>query len=350
MKVFFIGLLLITTSNIFSQEISAESSSNSFQILRATQSESESFGVYYDIKRALITEGESSYSIYYSLENFNKREAESLPLAYNISDRVEKKVAEVKLKSLVQDTKATTVNTANIVKKVTTNSSEKRVALLIGNNNYTTAAKLKNPVNDVNLMKAVLDSLNFEVFTVLNGDYNTMLAGLRKFSAAAKDADVAMFYYAGHGLQFDGKNYLIPVNANIETKESVALETLDVDLVMRTLEIVRNKERLNLVILDACRNNPFNTWSRGGGSGLAAVTPTNGTLVAYSTSPNSTASDGQGNNGLYTEELAIQLLTPQRIEDVFIKTRVAVEEKSMGRQSPWELARLRASYSFLSEQ
>ena len=119
---------------------------------------------------------------------------------------------------------------------------------------------------------------------------------------------------------------------------------------MRTLEIVRNKERLNLVLLDACRSNPFNTWSRGGGSGLAAGTTTNGIIVAYSTSPNSTASDGLGNNGLYTEELAIQLLTPQRIEDVFIKTRVAVEEKSMGRQSLWELARLRASYSFLLEE
>ena len=138
-----------------------------------------------------------------------------------------------------------------------------------------------------------------------------------------------------------------PVNANIESKETVALETMDVDLVLRILEIVKTKQRLNLIILDACRNNPFGTWSRGGSSGLAAISPIDGTIVAYSTSPNRTASDGTGNNGLYTEELAKQLLVPQRIEDVFIKTRVAVEEKSFGSQSPWELARLRASYSFL---
>lgn len=238
----------------------------------------------------------------------------------------------------------------NINKATFRNTNEKRVALLIGNSKYTKTAKLKNPENDVVLMQGVFDSLNFETIQVINGDYNAMLAGLKSFSTTAKDADVAVFYYAGHGLQFDGKNYLIPVDANIESKESVALETMDMAIVLRTMELTKNKDRLNLIILDACRNNPFNSWSRGGESGLAPATPANGTIVAYSTSPNSTASDGLGSNGLYTEQLAKQLLKPQRIEDVFINTRIQVEDKSQGKQSPWEVARLRGSYSFLKEK
>ena len=348
MKVLTSITVLILAISGFCQEVSSESDLKSFDIQKPSQCEGESFGTYYDISSPLITEGETPYSIYFDLQSENKTEAESTPVTYDISNSLEKKIAQEKLVTLIANNSAET-ESETVKEIISFSTSEKRVALLIGNSDYTTTAKLKNPVNDVNLMKVVLDSLNFEVVMVTNGSYNSMLTGLRKFSITAKDADIALFYYAGHGLQFDGKNYLIPVDANIETKETVALETLDVDLVMKTLEIIKSKDRLNLVILDACRNNPFNTWSRGGNSGLAASSPTNGTIIAYSTSPNSTASDGSGSNGLYTEELAKQLLSPQRIEDVFIKTRVAVEEKSMGQQSPWELARLRASYSLIKK-
>ncbi len=344
-KLFTLFCLTLLNSTIFGQEISSESQAKSFSISKTQTCEGESINTFYNIQSALITEGESSYLEYFDLKNEERKFAESSPVLYNINNNEAKKKIEKKLQSLVQQPTQSPQGKPKPV--VTINKNEKRVALLIGNNNYTTTAKLKNPVNDVNLMTAVLDSLNFEVHSVTNGDYNSMLDGLKNFSHHAKDADVALFYFAGHGLQFDGKNYLIPVNANIESKETVALETIDIDLVLRILEIVKTKQRLNLVILDACRNNPFGTWSRGGNSGLAPISPTDGTIVAYSTSPNSTASDGTGDNGLYTEELAKQLLIPQRIEDVFIRTRVAVEEKSFGNQSPWELARLRASYSFL---
>ena len=105
-----------------------------------------------------------------------------------------------------------------------------------------------------------------------------------------------------------------------------------------------NQDRLNLIILDACRNNPFRTWERGGENGLADMTAPSGTLIAFATSPGSTASNGNGRNGLYTGELIKQLKISQRIEDIFINTRNEVERKSGGSQSPWELGRLRGKY------
>lgn len=219
-----------------------------------------------------------------------------------------------------------------------------KVALIIGNANYTKSAALKNPINDANGMDSALTKIGFKVIKVLDADFNSMRKGLSDFSKAAKDADVALFYYAGHGLQVDGQNYLVPLNANIESKEQVALETISIDMVLKTLEMTSNRQRLNVLVLDACRNNPFQTWSRSSGGGLAQVNPPNGTLIAFATSPGSTAADGTGGHGLYTGELMKQLEDHQRIEDVFINTRISVESKSKGKQSPWELARLRGKY------
>jgi len=221
---------------------------------------------------------------------------------------------------------------------------EIKVALVIGNASYTKSAKLKNPLNDANGMDSALTKIGFQVIKVLDADYNAMRKGLSEFSKIAKDADVALFYYAGHGLQVDGENYLVPINANIETKEQVALETIGIGMVIKTLEMTSNHARLNVLVLDACRSNPFQTWSRSSGGGLAQVNPPNGTLIAFATSPGSTAADGVNGHGLYTGELIQQLENHQRIEDVFINTRISVEEKSHGQQSPWELARLRGKY------
>ena len=219
-----------------------------------------------------------------------------------------------------------------------------KVALIIGNSDYTHSAALKNPVNDAESIDLALKNLGFKTIKVLNADYNAMRAGLSKFGKEARDADAALFYYAGHGIQVDGINYLVPIGAKIDGKDQVAFETLSTDLVLKTLELTGSHSRLNVMILDACRNNPFESWNRSSGSGLAQVTPPNGTLIAYSTSPGKTASDGDGQNGLYTGELIKQLKKHQRIEDVFIETRISVEQKSMGTQSPWELARLRGKY------
>lgn len=223
-------------------------------------------------------------------------------------------------------------------------SKQKRVALIIGNSEYQNSSVLKNPINDANTMSQTLGDMGFEVHKILDATYGTMLNGLKKFSKSINNADVVLFYFAGHGIQVGDRNYLLPTDVHFQNgKSDVHLESISLEVVLRLMEYT-NKKSLNMVILDACRNNPFKTWERGGNDGLAEVKAPSGTLIAFSTSPGSVALDGEGNNGLYTSVLIDQLKVSQRIEDVFINTRVLVEEQSDGRQSPWELARLRGKF------
>lgn len=222
--------------------------------------------------------------------------------------------------------------------------NEKRVALIFGNSNYTGAANLgSNPINDARDIATTLKGIGFDVMLKTNANLNTMNDAIREFGRKNRDADVALFYFAGHGMQVERVNYLLPVGVNIRDKNDVSFECVSVETVQKIME-TSNSNRLNLIVLDACRNNPFRTWQRGGKNGLADMTPPSGTLIAFSTSPGSVAANGTGRNGLYTGELIKQLAIPQRIEDVFINTRIQVEKKSGGQQSPWELARLRGKY------
>lgn len=218
----------------------------------------------------------------------------------------------------------------------------RRVALVIGNAQYQFGNKLINTVNDAEAMSITLKSLGFEVIKVTDGAYEEMKNAIYKFGDRIQDADVSLFYYAGHGLEVDGTNYLVPVDANIQTPLDIRQKALPLPGVLRTMEFA-NDEGLNMVILDACRNNPFPTGKRGG-AGLAKVTAPSGTLIAYATDPGSVASDGDGKNGLYTGELIKQMKIQQRIEDVFMNTRNNVEELSKGSQRPWEEARLKGVF------
>jgi len=222
-------------------------------------------------------------------------------------------------------------------------AGQRRLAVVIGNNNYQNAPKLKNPVNDAVDMSTTLKALGFDVREYHNLTYSELIQAVRDYGDAINDYDVTMFFYAGHGMQVDDQNYLIPIDAVCDEKKDVQFEAVEVDKVLR-LMVSFDQESLHMLVLDACRNNPFRSWSRGGESGLASMRPPSGTLIAYATSPGSFASDGTGENGLYTNELIRQLQKSQRIEDVFINTRVEVEKKSNGQQSPWELARLRGKY------
>jgi WD40 repeat protein len=219
----------------------------------------------------------------------------------------------------------------------------RRLALVIGNANYSQAAKLTNTANDAKSMEAVLKEMNFEVTTVVDGSYEAMKEAIYTFGDRIQDVDVSIFYYAGHGLEVDGTNYLVPVDANIQSALDVKLKTIPLTGVIRTMEFA-NDEGLNMIILDACRNNPFPTGKRSGGSGLARVQAPSGTLIAYATDPGSTASDGDKANGLYTGELVKQMKIPQRIEDIFMNTRNQVEHMSNGTQRPWEEARLKGVF------
>jgi len=226
---------------------------------------------------------------------------------------------------------------------------ESKVALVIGNTNYE-VGPLRNPINDANLMSNTLSGLGFEVIKVLDADKPTMVQAVRDFEARVVDSEgTALFYYSGHGLQVDGANYLVPVNADIKAEYEVESTCLRADRVLRMLEYHDNP--LNIVILDACRNNPYTRSFRSMNRGLTQPTaaPT-GSIVAFSTAPNSVASDGTGSNGLYTQELVKAMLTPDlSIEDVFKITRRNVVRLSNEEQVPWENSSLLGDFYFLGE-
>ncbi|MFH0756868.1 MAG: caspase domain-containing protein [Bacteroidota bacterium] len=224
-------------------------------------------------------------------------------------------------------------------------SQEKRLALVIGNSAYEHGGVLKNPVNDANLMATTLEDLGFAVIKKTNATKREMDASILDYWRKLKDYDVALFYYAGHGVQVDGVNYLIPIDAGLEDKLSLKIEAVNVgEIVSQYADYPNN---INIVILDACRDNPYRTWVRSGSLGFAAMPAPSGTLIAFATAPGATASDGSGKNGLYTEKLAQQMRMPQRIEDVFINTRNEVRHASGGKQNPQEWSQLTGQFMFV---
>ena len=222
-------------------------------------------------------------------------------------------------------------------------SAEDSIALVIGNAAYPTAA-LRNPVNDATAIAARLRTLGYEVTLRTNVTQREMTRAVSQFGQALKPGSVGLFYYAGHGMQVRGRNFLVPVDADIQSEASARSEAVDVDLVLEQL----GPTRLSMVILDACRNNPFEGRFRsGGGSGLAQIDAPKGTLLAYATAPGKVASDGDGSHGLYTAELLKAMDIPgAKVEEVFKAVRVNVIKATAGQQIPWESSSLTGDYYF----
>lgn len=222
---------------------------------------------------------------------------------------------------------------------------EKRIALVIGNASYQNNVTLKNPINDANLMEGTLKSLDFKVIKGLNLGYNQMLDSLREFSRNLSLYNVALFYYAGHGIQVDGINYLIPVDAKLNDKNDCSWEALAMNKI--TDELNKHSTNTNIIILDACRNNPYRSWARGEVNGFKALGPVNGTIISFATSEGSTAADGNGLNGTFTETLVKQMIEPQQIENVFKNTRKIVKERTKDQQIPMEWNYLTEDFYFV---
>lgn len=214
-------------------------------------------------------------------------------------------------------------------------AAEKRIALLIGNAAYA-EGPLRNPVNDARAMKSALESAGFDVTLKENATKREMQDAIRAFGDRIHGGAVGLFYFAGHGVQVKGVNHLIPIGARIEREDEVPYEAVDLGLVLDKMESAGN--RLNILVLDACRNNPFaRSWRGAGDRGLAQVKAPTGTLIAYATAPGSTAADGEGTNGIYTEALLAQMRQPGlELERMFKRVRERVLEASQGRQTPWE--------------
>ncbi|MEI3855322.1 MULTISPECIES: caspase family protein [unclassified Ensifer] len=224
--------------------------------------------------------------------------------------------------------------------------AEKRVALVIGNSAYQHAPQLANPQNDANDMASKLTGLRFVVVTGRDLDLTGMRRLIREFVGKVEGADVALFFYAGHGLQVNGGNYMIPVDAQLRSNNDLDFEALPVELVLSAME--RNAQ-VNLVFLDACRDNPLaatlarslGTRSMVVGRGLAKLDTGVGSLIAFATQPGNVALDGAGRNSPFTTALLKHLGTPgQSITDDLIAVRRTVLQVTDGKQIPWDSSSL----------
>jgi len=224
-------------------------------------------------------------------------------------------------------------------------ATEKRIALVIGNSAYS-SGPLKNPVNDATDMATVLKKLGFTVTLKRNAKLQEMDESIREFGRQLKmTRGVGLFYYAGHGMQIGGVNYLLPVNARIEKESDVRFQSINADMVLAEMENAENEA--NIVILDACRDNPFSRSFRNAVRGLAIISNApSGTFISYSTGANQVARDGEGKNSPYTRALLEYMDKPGlSINNVFMKVRSKLKKETG--QVPWELSSLEADFFFV---
>ncbi len=221
----------------------------------------------------------------------------------------------------------------------------RKIALVIGNGSYR-EAPLKNPVNDARAIAAKLRDLSFDVMLGENLGLREMTRLITRFGEKAAGSGVSLVFYAGHGLQVKGRNYLLPVDAQITSEASARSESVDLEQILEQLSATGGD--FSLVVLDACRNNPFERRFRSSGGGLAQVDAPKGTLIAYATSPGRVALDGDGDNSTYTTALLRALDTPGLpVESVFKRVRSDVARTTGDQQIPWESSSLTGDFYFL---
>lgn len=235
----------------------------------------------------------------------------------------------------------------NLIAQIGSNIQRQyRTALVIGNSNYKLATELNNPINDANAIANSLKQLGFDVTLLKDADLRQMEQSIEDFNRKLRQGGTGLFYFAGHGTQVDGENYLIPIDARLEREQDVRYETLPLGKVLNIMEDAAND--VNIIILDACRNNPFGRKWRSVQGGLAAPTQSvKGTLIAYATSPGKVALDGRGNNSPYTTALLRHIKTPNLdVEQMFKQVRAEVVKETKGKQTPWESSSLIGNFAF----
>ena len=230
--------------------------------------------------------------------------------------------------------------------------AQKRVALVVGNSNYLNTSKLNNPRNDAVDMAAVMKNLGFQVVEGFDLDKSQFDRKICEFAVTLSGAEVGVFFYAGHGLQVSGQNYLVPVDAELTSSTGLDFEMVRLDLVHRTME---REAKINVVFLDACRDNPLarnlaramGTRSAAIGRGLASVEFGVGTLISFSTQPGNVALDGSGRNSPFADALVKQLSTStEDLSGILISVRNDVRGATQGQQVPWEHSALTGRFYF----
>jgi uncharacterized caspase-like protein len=224
------------------------------------------------------------------------------------------------------------------------------VALVIGNATYK-INPLKNPVNDSTDMARSLRSVGFDVIEANNTTLAQMREVTRRFADKLSNSDVGLVYYSGHGVEVKGKNYLIPVNADIKREYEVVDQAFDASQFLEMMDNIRgpNNKRVNILIVDACRDDPFGRSFRSSSRGLAQMDAPRGTIIAYATSPGKVASDGdpRERNSPYTKHLVKAMQSPNKpIEQVFKEVRRAVQDETKNQQTPWENTSLSGDFFF----
>jgi hypothetical protein len=228
-------------------------------------------------------------------------------------------------------------------------SDPSRLALVIGNSAYR-QAPLVNPGNDARAMAALFGEAGFTVDARLDATRSDMLAAFERFGAAIRGSDIKLvfFYYAGHGVQLDWRNYLLPVDAEVASADEVRQRCIDLNQLLGQLGKARDKTFI--IMLDACRDNPFGSAYKAEQKGLSQFDAPVGSLIAYATAPGNVASDGGGKNGLYTENLVRELSQRGvRFEDALKRVRLNVRLASRGAQIPWETTSLESDVFLFKE-
>jgi uncharacterized caspase-like protein len=231
--------------------------------------------------------------------------------------------------------------------------SVKRSALVIGNATYA-FGKLRNPVNDARAVSAALQEMGFDVARAEDADLSAMLEAMKEFVAHSQDSEVRLLFYAGHGIQAKGKNYLVPVDATLIDEDKLDARMVSVSELIDKLGAL--KSGVNIVILDACRTGVAAnvrkrgpTGARSLAAGLAQMNAPRGTLIAFSTAPGSVALDGKADNSAYTKHLVDNMRLPGLpVEQLFKRVRISVAEDTKQSQIPWETSSLMGDFCFLS--
>ncbi|MEP5215409.1 caspase family protein [Sulfitobacter pontiacus] len=230
-------------------------------------------------------------------------------------------------------------------------SAEARIALIVGNSAYGQVSPLDNPRHDAQLMATSLERLGFDVRLLVDANQITMKRAIAQFGRdlrMAGEETTGLFYYAGHGVQSFGNNYLLPVDVALLDAADLDLVAVEAQSVLRQMASARN--RTNIVILDACRNNPFETIAELDENGLAEMKAPTGSFVAYATAPGEVAFDGEGSNSPFTAALVKQMDVPGlQIEQAFKNVRRDVLEQSQGLQTPWDTSSLVSDFAFRRE-
>lgn len=221
---------------------------------------------------------------------------------------------------------------------------ERRVALVIGNSDYQSVSSLDNPGNDAADISDALDGLGFKVYLGLDVDRTQMDRLITDFAEASRTSDVALFYYAGHGFQVNGENYLLPTDASIQQVTDIVDETVRLNAILGVME---QAPGIKFVFLDACRNNPFEETLQEVSEGLARIGNAADFMISFATQPDNVAYDGTGRNSFFTEALLNHIHTPgQDISDLMISVRKDVLSATGGRQIPWENSSLTRQFRF----